>query len=206
MSTVSQNIRRKLLTGFFAMAPIALTLYILKLMFSFLDKLTSPILRQFNVEIPGLGILLTLILLFMLGVLVTNVLGRTLLVYSEKIISAIPLVNTIYTTVKQITQALSGTSGRSFQKVVYLEYPRRDLWTLAFVTGDSVNENGVEFYHLFVPTTPNPTSGVFILVPKADTIEAGISIENGLKTIISGGMLAPKKHSAGIYQITEETK
>ncbi|NQV36429.1 MAG: DUF502 domain-containing protein [Candidatus Marinimicrobia bacterium] len=206
MNNVAQNIRRKLLTGFFAMAPIALTLYILKLMFSFLDKLTSPILRQFNVEIPGLGILLTLILLFMLGVLVTNVLGRTLLVYSEKIISAIPLVKTIYKTVKQITQALSGTSGRSFQKVVYVEYPRRDLWTLAFVTGDSVNENGVEFYHLFVPTTPNPTSGVFILVPKTDTIEAGMSIENGLKTIISGGMLAPKKHSVGIYQITEDTK
>lgn len=197
MNTISQNIRRKLFTGFFAMAPIALTLYILKLMFTFLDKLTSPILRHFNVEIPGLGIVLTLVILFLLGVLVTNVLGRTLLKFSEKIISAIPLVNTIYTTVKQITETLSGTSGRSFQSVVFVEYPRIGLWTLAFVTGDSVNQKGIEYYHLFVPTTPNPTSGIFVMVPKADTLEAGMSVENGLKTIISGGMLAPKIHNAG---------
>ena len=197
MNTVAQNIRRKLFTGFFAMAPIALTLYILKLMFTFLDRLTSPILRQFNFEIPGLGILLTLAILFLLGVLVTNVLGRTLLKFSEKIISAIPLVNTIYTTVKQITETLSGTSGRSFQSVVFVEYPRIGLWTLAFVTGDSVNQKGIEYYHLFVPTTPNPTSGIFVMVPKSDTIEAEMTVENGLKTIISGGMLAPKKHNVG---------
>ncbi len=196
MNSLTQNVRRKLVAGVIAMAPIALTLYILKLLFLFLDKLTSPILRQFSIEIPGLGILLTLLFLFFLGVLVTNVLGRTLLNFSEKIISAIPLVNTIYTTVKQITEALSGTSERSFQSVVMVEYPRNGLWTLAFVTGDSKNAEGVEYYHLFVPTTPNPTSGVFVMVPKNDTIDAKMSVENGLKTIISGGMLAPKNHNA----------
>ncbi|MFQ6604549.1 MAG: DUF502 domain-containing protein [Fidelibacterota bacterium] len=198
MKHVWNNIRRKFFTGFFVVAPIVATLYILKIMFTFLDRFTAPLLRQFGVEIPGLGILLTLVILWLLGILVTNVLGRTLLNLGERILSTIPLVNTIYNTVKQLTQAFSGSSDRSFRSVVYVEYPRRDLWTLAFVTGESKNEAGVEYYQLFVPTTPNPTSGVFVLVPKSDTIKAQMSVEIGLKTIISGGMLAPKVHQAGM--------
>ncbi len=205
MNNLMQNIRRKLFAGFFAMAPIALTLYIMKLMFTFLEKLTSPILKQFNIEIPGLGILLTLVIFFLLGMLVTNVLGRTIINLGERLISAIPLVNTIYNTVKQITEALSGTSQKSFKSVVFVEYPRRDLWTLAFVTGSSKNTAGVDFVHLFVPTTPNPTSGVFVMVPKSDTMDAQMTVENGLKTIISGGMLAPSKHIAGSQDVDQET-
>lgn len=197
MTNIGHSIRRKLLAGFLAIAPIALTVYILKITFLFLDNLTAPLLRQFNIRIPGLGIILTLVILFLLGVIVTNVLGRTLLTIGEELVGRIPLVKSIYTTVKQITQAFSMGSERSFRDVVYIEYPRLDIWTLAFVTGESTNDEGIVYYHLFVPTTPNPTSGVFIMVPKRDTIPADMSIEKGLKTIISGGMLAPKKHKAG---------
>ncbi len=200
MKRIWNSIRRKFFTGFFVVAPIVATLYIIKIMFTFLDRITAPLLHQFGVEIPGLGILLTLVILWALGILVTNVLGRSLLNMGERILSTIPLVNTIYTTVKQLTQAFSGSSDRSFKSVVYVEYPRRDLWTLAFVTGESKNEAGVEYFQLFVPTTPNPTSGVFVLVPKSDTIEAEMSVEIGLKTIISGGMLAPKMHQAGMLE------
>ena len=147
-----------------------------------------------EIYIPGMGIVLTLLLVYFLGLFVTNILGKRFLIWLETLLKNIPLVNTIYKTIKQITQAFSGTTGKNFQSVVYIQYPRKNLWTLAFVTGDSENENSVEFFHLFVPTTPNPTSGVFIMLPKSDAIETNLNVEEALKSVISGGMLAPKTH------------
>ena len=177
--------------------PVVLTIYILKVVFTLLDNLTSPIFKRMDIYIPGLGILLTLLLVYLLGIFVTNVLGKRFLHWLETLIKNIPLVNTIYNTIKQIIQAFTGTAEKKFQSVVFIEYPRKDLWTLAFVTGESKNEKDVEFYHLFVPTTPNPTSGVFIIIPKKDSIETELNVEEALKSVISGGMLAPKQHNLG---------
>jgi len=188
------HFRRIILTGLFTIAPVALTVYFLKVIFVFLDNLSSPIFKRMEIYIPGMGIALTLLLVYFLGLFVTNILGKRFLNWLETLFNNIPLVNTIYTTIKQITQAFSGTTGKNFQSVVYIQYPRENLWTLAFVTGDSENENSVEFYHLFVPTTPNPTSGVFIMLPKSDAIETNLNVEEALKSVISGGMLAPKTH------------
>ncbi|NOZ02983.1 MAG: DUF502 domain-containing protein [FCB group bacterium] len=196
-SIIWQNFKNKILAGLFAVAPVALTFYILKGLFSFLDKLTAPLLKQFNVQIPGLGMILTLVLVYLLGLFVTNVLGRRLFSWGEKILTTIPLVNTIYNTIKQITQAFTGNTNRTFESVVYLEYPRKDLWTMAFVTGESKDQEDREYLHLFIPTTPNPTSGFFIMIPKGDAIPANIKVEDGLKAVISGGMLAPKLHNVG---------
>ena len=160
-----------------------------------MDNLTSPIFKRMDIYIPGLGILLTLLLIYLLGLFITNILGKQFLNWLETLIKNIPLVNTIYNTIKQITQVFSGTKGKNFQSVVYIDYPRKDLWTLAFVTGESKNEDKVEFYHLFVPTTPNPTSGVFIMIPKKDSVETDLNVEEALKSVISGGMLAPKQHN-----------
>jgi uncharacterized membrane protein len=189
------HFRRIILTGLLAIVPVALTFYILKGIFIFLDNLTSPIFKDMDINIPGLGILLTLLLVYFLGLFITNILGKRVLYWLETLIKNIPLVNTIYNTIKQITQAITGTTANNFQSVVYIEYPRKELWTLAFVTGESKNESQIEFYHLFVPTTPNPTSGVFIIIPKKNTRKTGLSIEEALKSIISGGMLASKKHN-----------
>jgi len=188
------HFRRIILTGLFTIVPVALTVYFLKVIFVFLDNLSSPIFKRMEIYIPGMGIALTLLLVYFLGLFVTNILGKRFLNWLETLFNNIPLVNTIYTTIKQITQAFSGTTGKNFQSVVYIQYPRENLWTLAFVTGDSENENSVEFYHLFVPTTPNPTSGVFIMLPKSDAIETNLNVEEALKSVISGGMLAPKTH------------
>ena len=188
------HFRRIILTGLLAIVPVALTFYILKGIFTFLDNLTSPIFKEMDIYIPGLGILLTLLLVYFLGLFITNILGKRVLYWFEKLIKNIPLVNTIYNTIKQITHAITGTAENNFQSVVYVEYPRKKLWTLAFVTGTSVNEQKLEFYHLFVPTTPNPTSGIFIMIPKEDTLPAEMNVEEALKTVISGGMLAPGNH------------
>ncbi|MFQ6612713.1 MAG: DUF502 domain-containing protein [Fidelibacterota bacterium] len=186
-----QSLKRIILAGLFAVVPIAATVWILQLIFSFLEGLTAPILKGMNLEIPGLGFLLTLIIIFFLGLFITNVLGRRLFSWGERIIHNIPLVNTIYSTVKQVTTAFSGAAARSFQQVIFIQYPRKGLWTMCFVTNKSKNENGAEFYHVFVPTTPNPTSGVFTIVPKEDVIHADLTVEQGLKAIISGGILDP---------------
>ena len=157
--------------------------------FDFLDGFAAPLLKQVDIEIPGLGIILTLLFIFILGILITNVLGKTIFNWGEKILDKLPFVNTIYNTIKQITSAFSSSTVKSFEQVVFIQYPRKGLWTMCFVTNQSKNENGESFYHVFVPTTPNPTSGVFIIVPQKDAIHPDISVEDGLKAIISGGIL-----------------
>ncbi|MFH1852922.1 MAG: DUF502 domain-containing protein [Candidatus Neomarinimicrobiota bacterium] len=193
MNNFLQSIRKIFLTGLFAAAPIALTVYIIGLIFRVLDKPTATFLKQYQIEIPGLGIIISVTLVFLLGIFTTNVLGKRLFAWGEKYLASLPIINPIYNTIKQITTAFSGSSSRAFRKVVYIEYPRKNLWTIAFVTADSTNPAGQEFYHLFVPTTPNPTSGFYLIIPKGDAIESTLNVEEGLKTVISGGALAGKK-------------
>ena len=192
-----QSIKTRIFAGLLAIVPIAVTFWILKFLFNFLDSLASPFLKKVGIEIPGLGIILTLLFIFVLGLIITNVLGKTLFNWGEKILAKLPIVNTIYNTIKQITSAFSGSTVKSFQQVIFIQYPREGLWTMCFVTNQSKNENGDTFYHVFVPTTPNPTSGVFIVIPKKDAIHPDISVEDGLKAIISGGILDPGNSLSG---------
>ena len=159
-----------------------------------MDELSAPILNKFGIEIPGLGIVLTLVLLFFLGILVTNFLGRKIFDLGERFVKRVPVVNTIYSTLKQITDTFTKGTTDAFEGAVYIQYPRVGLWTLAFISGQSIDKNGIPYYHLFVPTTPNPTSGFFLIIPQADAVQSDMSVEEGLKTIISGGMLAPKNN------------
>jgi uncharacterized membrane protein len=156
--------------------------------------MSKPILNKFGIEVPGLGILLTLVLIFSLGVIVTNFLGKKIFNIGENIVKRVPLVSTIYSTLKQITDTFTKGTSDAFQGAVYIQYPRVGLWTMAFISGESKTNDGVPYYHLFVPTTPNPTSGFFLMIPQEDAVPTGMSVEEGLKTIISGGMLAPEKN------------
>ncbi|MDP6877713.1 MAG: DUF502 domain-containing protein [Candidatus Neomarinimicrobiota bacterium] len=188
-NTMWQIIKRRILAGLIALMPIMATYWIIRLLFDFLNRLAEPLLKLVGIEIPGLGIILTILFIFIIGLFVTNVLGRTILKWSEIVVARVPIVSTIYNSIKQITGAFSGSAAKSFQRVILIEYPRKGLWTMAFVTNESKNKKGDIFYHLFVPTTPNPTSGVFIIVPKKDAIHPDISVESGLRTIVSGGIL-----------------
>lgn len=194
-----QSFKRIILTGLIAMLPFAATLWILQLIFSFLEGLTAPILRRFGIEIPGMGLILTLVMIFFLGLFITNIVGRRLYNWGERILHNIPMVSTIYSTIKQITNAFSGARVNSFRQVIFIQYPRKGLWTMSFVTNESKNDSGEEYYHVFVPTTPNPTSGVFTIVPKKEAIHTNLSIEEGLKAIISGGILDPGEKPISSY-------
>ena len=192
MNSLIQNLRSKLLTGLITLLPLYLTYIVLKFFFKTLNDISEPILNRLNIEIPLLGIFLTLLLVLSIGIAVTNFLGRKFFEIGEKIVKKVPLVSSIYYSIKQILDTITNSSTDEFKGTVYIQYPRKGLWTMAFISGESISESGKTFFHLFVPTTPNPTSGFFLMIPKEDAIESNMSVEDGLKTIISGGLLAPK--------------
>ncbi len=194
MNSITQNFRSKLFAGVATLLPLYLTFFVIKFLFVTLEEMSDPILKRFNLDIPGLGIILTVLLIYILGFLVTNFLGRKIFNLGERIVKKVPIVNMIYTTLKQITDTFTKGSTDAFEGAVYIQYPRQGLWTMAFISGESKTKDGVPYYHLFVPTTPNPTSGFFLMIPQADTVATGMSVEDGLKTIISGGLLAPDEN------------
>jgi len=194
MNSITQTFRAKLFAGVATLLPLYLTYIVIRFLFESLEKMSGPILKQFGLGIPGLGIILTIILIYLLGIIVTNFLGRKIFDIGENIVKRVPIVSMIYTTLKQITDTFTKGTTDAFEGVVYIQYPRQGLWTMAFISGESENKDGVPYYHLFVPTTPNPTSGFFLMIPQADTISTGMNVEEGLKTIISGGLLAPSKN------------
>ena len=192
MNSLIQNLRSKFLTGIITLLPLYLTYIVLKFFFKTLNDISEPILNRLNIEIPLLGIFLTLLLVLSIGIAVTNFLGRKFFEIGEKIVKKVPLVSSIYYSIKQILDTITNSSTDEFKGTVYIQYPRKGLWTMAFISGESISESGKTFFHLFVPTTPNPTSGFFLMIPKDDAIKSNMSVEDGLKTIISGGLLAPK--------------
>jgi uncharacterized membrane protein len=146
-------------------------------------------------EIPGLGVILTMLLLIATGLVVANFFGRRLVAAWESILSKIPLVRSVYGAVKQITASLFADASQSFREVVLVEYPRRGLWMLAFVTGDTPKKFqqivGEDLINIYVPTTPNPTSGFYIMVSPNDVKRLNIPVEVGLKMILSAGVVNP---------------
>ena len=194
MNSITQNFRSKLFAGLATLLPLYFTFIVVKFLFISLEETSGPLLKKLGFNIPGLGIILTIILIYILGLLVTNFLGRRIFNLGEKVVKKVPVVNIIYSTLKQITDTFTKGSKDTFKGAIYIQYPRRGLWTMAFISGESISKEGIAYYHVFVPTTPNPTSGFFLLVPQSDSVKTGMSVEDGLKTIISGGLLAPKQN------------
>ena len=194
MNSIIQNFRSKLFAGLATLLPLYFTFIVVKFLFISLEETSGPLLKKLGFNIPGLGIILTIILIYILGLLVTNFLGKKIIKLGEKVVKKVPVVNIIYSTLKQITDTFTKGSKDTFKGAIYIQYPRRGLWTMAFISGESISKEGIAYYHVFVPTTPNPTSGFFLLVPQSDSVKTGKSVEDGLKTIISGGLLAPEQN------------
>ena len=196
----NKSTKHYLITGLLSILPIALTYWIVLKLFQFFSnpgaKIVAIIFKD-NIPqyIPELaGFILTISFIYLMGLLISNVFGKQIYAWFEKILSRIPFVNTVYRTIKQITSHLSGPDRQAFKKVVFIEYPRKGIWTLSMVTGESKNEHGDLYYHIFVPTTPNPTSGYFLYIPQKETYKTDMTIEEGMRIIISAGMLAPKSN------------
>jgi uncharacterized membrane protein len=202
------QLRGYLIAGLLVWLPILVTVLIIKFLIDLMDTtlllLPSAIRPEtlLDISIPGLGVVLSAVVLLTTGMVVTNLLGRNVVSLWERLLMRIPLVRPIYSAAKQLSETLFSGSGKSFRKVVLVEYPRSGLWTLAFLTGDGVDEviekTGRDLVNIFVPTTPNPTSGFFLMVPSTDIIELNMSVDAGIKLILSAGAVGPddKKHEA----------
>lgn len=201
MQLKSKSLRSYLLAGLIVWLPILVTFVVLRFIIDLLDKTMSllPHAYQpeqlFGINLPGLGVLLSLLLLLITGLIATNILGQRLVSMSEAILDKIPLVRTIYNATKQMMHAIFATNSQAFRKVLMVEYPRKGMWSVAFQTGDAsaeaVEHTGIEMVSIFIPTTPNPTSGFLMMVPKADVIELSMTTDEALKFIISLGVMQP---------------
>lgn len=195
-------IKRYLIAGLLVWLPLGVTIAALIFLVNLFDQSLLLLPEHFRPDellgrhIPGFGIILSFALIFVTGMLVANFFGRYLYGIWEKLLSRIPLVRSIYMAVKQISEALFGDGSQTFQKAYLLQYPRAGLWTLAFQTSKTQGEaqiktNMAEVVNLFVPTTPNPTSGFFIMASNTEIIELDMSVDDALKMVISGGVVVP---------------
>jgi len=195
------RLRRYLVAGLLVWLPIVATYIVLSFSIRLIDRsllLLPPALRPENLigfKIPGLGVILALLLVLVTGLVVANFFGRKMVGAWESLLSRIPLVSTIYGAVKQITASLFSDASQSFREMALVEYPRKGIWVLAFVTGDTPKKfqqvAGQDLISIYVPTTPNPTSGVYIMVPRVDVKRLDVPVEVGLKMILSAGVINP---------------
>lgn len=188
------SIRNRFLAGLLILGPIGLTALVLRWIFNVFDGLVGPYLKE-HVEwyFPGLGILFTVLAVYLIGLLTANLVGRKSIKLLDRIILRLPIIKVVYSTTKGIFQAFSIKERSNFKKAVFIQYPRKGLWTLAFVTGTTSGIKGEEFYSVFVPSTPLPTTGFVLFIKKNEVIDAKFSVEQGLKLLVSGGMVIPKK-------------
>ena len=195
------NLRRHLIAGLLVWLPIVVTVLILKFLIDLVDStlllLPSAIQPEqlIGFRIPGLGLLLSGLVLIVTGMVVTNLMGRSMVKLWEGLLARIPVVRAIYSASKQLTETLFSGSGKSFRKVVMVRYPHAGLWTVAFLTGEGMREanvkTGKDLVNVFVPTTPNPTGGFFLMVPREDMIELDMTVDAGIKLILSAGAVVP---------------
>lgn len=203
---MKRKIKNTFLTGIAVIIPIGLTVYILFGVINLMDKILKIIPRRFqpdellNFHIPGLGVIFTVILIFIVGLVTKSYLGNKLVKLGEWIVDKIPFVRGLYQAIKQLVDTVFSDKSQSFKKVVIIEYPRKGIYAVAFVTGEAKGEVQLKTsqtcINVFVPTTPNPTSGFYIMVPENEIINMDMTVEEAFKLIISGGIVAPKEHLA----------
>ena len=197
-----KNLRNYFITGLIFWIPLGLSIVVIKFFLELINDIVPPKYLPevlFNLEgtIPGSGIIWVLLIIVVTGLLVNNFIGRKLVEIWEKLLDKIPGFRGIYKALKQLSDTVLSPSGNSFKKALLVEYPRKGMWTIAFQTGNYQGEIatkiGEEIINLYVPTTPNPTSGFFIMLPKKDIIELDMSVDEAFKLVISTGVVEPNK-------------
>lgn len=196
-----QYMKKYFITGLLVWIPLSITVWVIQLIVRTMDQslvFVPAALRPENAlgfHIPGIGVVVTLFLVFLTGLFTANILGQRLLRLWEAVLARIPIVKTVYYSVKQVSDTLFSTKGDAFRRALLVQYPRQGSWTIAFLTGQPGGEVARllqgDYVSVYVPTTPNPTSGFFLMMPRSDVIELDISVDDALKYIISMGVVAP---------------
>ena len=196
------RLRNYFLAGILVTAPIGITVYLVSTFVSMVDDWVTPLIptrylpeAYLPFSIPGFGLVVAFVGLVLVGALTANVAGRLLVLTSERILARMPVIRGVYGAVKQLTETVFGSQSAAFREVVLVEYPRRGLWSLGFITGVTEGEvqdlTDDQVVNVFVPTTPNPTSGFLLFVPRRDLVDLSMSVEEWIKMVISGGIVMP---------------
>ena len=207
------KVRRYFFTGLAITAPLGITIYLSFIFINFVDNNVKNLVpNKYNpdtylpFDIPGTGLIVAIISIIIIGFLTAGIFGRFFVKLGENIINKLPVIRSIYNALKQIFQTILGSSSKAFREVVVIEYPRKGLWAIAFITSETKGEVKGKLKHdsvnVFLPTTPNPTSGFMLFVPKKDLIRLSMNIEEGMKLVISGGIITPavKKKNKSIQR------
>jgi uncharacterized membrane protein len=199
-------VKKYLITGLLIWIPLVITIWVLKVIFDALDQSLLLLPDSFQTEhwlgvhIPGLGAILTIVVVFLTGIFARNFFGAQLIELWHEILNRIPVVRSIYSSVKQISDTVFSSSGQAFRKALLVQWPHEGMWTIAFLTGspggDVVNYVPEDCLSVYVPTTPNPTGGYFVIVRRSDIIELDMTVDQALKYIISMGVVPPLPRSA----------
>jgi uncharacterized membrane protein len=194
-------VRRWLLAGLLVLVPLAITVWVLDWIVSTLDQTLQILPRHWHPDyligahVPGFGVLLALAIVLLIGAVASNFFGRKLVGWWDSLLGRIPIVRSIYSSVKQVSDTLFSENGNAFRKAVLVQWPREGVWTIAFQTGtpggDVVNHLGPDYLSVYVPTTPNPTGGYFVMLKASDCIELNMSVDEALTYVISMGVVSP---------------
>jgi len=198
MQIVRSHFKRYLLAGLLLWTPIAITIWVITWVFDALDNVLPVALRSevlFGVHVPGFGVLVVLLFILITGFLAANLIGQKLVQVWEGVMRRIPLVRSIYSSVKQVSDTILSPNGQAFRQAVLVQYPRHGSWTIGFLTGTPSAEVATHLpadcVSIYVPTTPNPTSGFFLMVPRTEVVELSIGVDAALKYVVSMGTVPP---------------
>lgn len=200
-TSVWAQVRTTFVRGAVLIIPLALTIWFFRALLNAIDGILSPVLEAWlGREVPGLGFLSMVVIILLVGLLSRNLVGRIMFSWFENLVRSIPFVRSVYGAIRDLVNAFSlGGKGKTFREVVFLEYPRQGLYTIGFVTNEitfkSIDGKETELVNIYIPNPPNPTSGVLILMPKRDVVHLDLTIEQGLKLVLSGGIVTPDQFS-----------
>jgi len=214
------RLRNYFLTGFIVTAPLAITAYLAWSFVGWVDSWVKPYIpARYNPDhylpfaVPGFGLIVALILITLVGFMTANFIGRTIVSFGESLLDRMPLVRSVYRGLKQIFETILSNRADSFNKVALVEYPRRGAWSIVFIASEKKNEVTSQLdakqdhtIAVFLPSTPNPTTGFLMYVPKSDVIELAMTVEEAAKLIISAGLVAPDEQARQMEQLAQEAR
>ena len=192
LSAIGQHLRRTFVGGMLTLVPVVLTYMVLKFVFNTIDGVLRPFFAPVSASFPGVGLLAMLILVYLIGLLGVNFIGRKLIDGAQWLLLKTPVVRSVYSSAKQLIESLSsGRADKGFKRVVMIEHPRKGAWTVGFLTGTATNENNEQMAIVYIPTAPTPTSGLVSIVPFKDVYDTDISIADAMSLVFSGGITSP---------------
>lgn len=196
-----KKLRNWFISGVITIIPIGITFYLINKVVEWSDHMFIPVLKPLmNVNIPGVGFIFALLIIFIIGALSSNIVGKKLESLIDQLFSKIPIIKTIFVPLKKIVENMSSKTNNAFQQVVLVEFPRDNCYSVGFITNDSVNMPHGDMVPIFVPTTPNPTNGFLIYLDSSKYIPLKIGIDEGIKMVVSMGSISPDKIDKGIFK------